>query len=96
MIVFILHRHDPKEDNRIRQEDELLQKIEDKRNQLLSAALYEKCLTDEDIVRLSQELDIYIVKFQKQLDLQRKKCSLSYKGVAQTERMSHVLAGVNI
>ncbi|MBN3526694.1 aspartyl-phosphate phosphatase Spo0E family protein [Paenibacillus apiarius] len=79
----------------MRSEDELLQKIEDKRNQLLSATLYGKCLTDEDIVQLSQELDIYIVRFQQQMDLQRKKHSLSYKGVTQNEGMIHAFAGVH-
>ncbi|WP_237728506.1 aspartyl-phosphate phosphatase Spo0E family protein [Paenibacillus sp. OSY-SE] len=46
--------------------DYLLERIESIRHQLIKKANEKKSFTDETVVRLSQELDIYLFEFQRQ------------------------------
>ncbi|MBN3522733.1 aspartyl-phosphate phosphatase Spo0E family protein [Paenibacillus apiarius] len=45
--------------------DYLLERIESLRQQLIQAANEKKSLTDEAVLRLSQELDMYLFEFQR-------------------------------
>ncbi|MBN3523240.1 aspartyl-phosphate phosphatase Spo0E family protein [Paenibacillus apiarius] len=45
--------------------DDLLDQIESVRRQLIQAVAEKKSFTDVEIVRLSQQLDFYLVEFEK-------------------------------
>lgn len=53
--------------------DEILQKINELRQKLIHTANQKGKLTDEEVIQISQQLDVYILEFQKHYKNNKKK-----------------------
>ncbi|WP_106769174.1 aspartyl-phosphate phosphatase Spo0E family protein [Paenibacillus faecalis] len=53
--------------------DEILQKINELRQKLIHTVNQKGKLTDEEVIQISQQLDVYILEFQKHYKNNKKK-----------------------